>query len=169
MLGFAQINNPKEAQQKLETLRADIENDLHFKSLHSLEPKQRKAGLYFHATYDHPEVRKEVFKILSDLDAKVHVAVRRKVELAQFAKKVKEDSGKKLKTNEIYDDLVTKIFKNMLHQGDENFITFAMLGRSERDKAFSKAIVEAQKDSRNITRKNLINQLLLLSKILQMI
>jgi succinyl-CoA synthetase beta subunit len=72
--------------------------------------------------------------------------IRRKRELADFAKKLYEEKGEKLQSGDIYDKLVTSLFKNNLHQADENRIIFARLGKSERREALAHAIIQAKKN-----------------------
>ena len=52
--------------------------------------------------------------------------------------------GEKIQNGDIYDELVTELFKNLLHQADENEIIFARLGKAERRENLAKAIREAK-------------------------
>ncbi len=45
-----------------------------------------------------------------------------------------------------FDDLVKRIFKNLLHKADENHIVFAYRGSSDRKEALEKAIVRAKQN-----------------------
>ncbi len=144
MIGVVRLKDPILAKQKLEDLRTSLLLDARFKDIPSMQPEAKKTALLFHAKNDHPEVRQEVFKILPTLGAKVQIVVRRKLELADMAKFLKEFDEEKLQNGEIYDELVTSLFTNMLHQADENKIIFARLKEAERREALAKAIREAK-------------------------
>lgn len=75
---------------------------------------------------------------------KVLVAIRRKEELALTAKEAYESLGKKFNQNEIYDELVTRTFKNLLHKATANHIFFARRGKTAREEALKKAITHAK-------------------------
>ncbi len=153
MIGIVQLSNPIFVKEKLEDLRSSLLGDLRFKDIASMNPSAMKTALFFHAKNDHPDVRKEVFKILPELGAKVQIAIRRKSELANFAQRLQSEKGEKLKNGDIYDKLVTLLFRNILHQADENKITFARLGKSERRESLVNAITQAKNKFEQNTRK----------------
>ncbi|MBI5051941.1 MAG: DUF3800 domain-containing protein [Chloroflexi bacterium] len=99
----------------------------------------------FHAKNDLPEVRREVFKVLPALGAKILVAIRRKDVLAREAQAIFR-YGRKLKANDIYDDLVMRLFRNLLHTADENRIVFARRGKQARKEALTNAIDKAKRN-----------------------
>lgn len=156
MLGLLYLPDPLKAKEKLEELRNQLLADPRFKDIPSMQPASKKTALFFHAKNDHRLVRQEVFNLLPQLKATVLVAIRRKLELAQKNKvrdfKLGEkklvvcQTPTKLSNNDIYDDLVTRLFQNMLHKADENRIIFARLGKSERREALADAIKKAKKD-----------------------
>jgi len=71
MVGVAYLPEPKLAHCKLEQLRAGLLSDPYFKDVPSMQPEANKTTIYFHATDDPPEVRREVFRMLPAFDAKV--------------------------------------------------------------------------------------------------
>lgn len=83
--------------------------------------------------------------MLPELAAKVIVAIRRKSVLVTEAQALFR-YGRKLRADNIYDDLVKRIFKNLLHKADENHIVFAHRGTSDRKDALKKAIIRAQRN-----------------------
>lgn len=143
-VGSARIEKPHELYSELEDLRRHLLNDTYFKGVPSFDPAQNKTAVCFHAKDDLPEVRKAVFGLLSDFDIHVTVAFRRKLDLAQHFKEQFEQTGKKFNVNDIYDDLVMRIFRDKLHKADSNEIVFAQRGKSSRQKALTKAIVKAK-------------------------
>jgi hypothetical protein len=144
MLGVLHLKDPQEAKRRLDELRQDLFANPEMMKIPSMQPDQRKTALMFHAKDDHPKVREKVFEILPTLGAKVQIAIRRKADLAAQFKKRFMKNKQKLQEGDVYDKLVTLVFKNILHQADENHIIFARLGTSERRKALATAIQKAQ-------------------------
>lgn len=145
MLGVAKIENPKYVATKLSELRACLLADPYFRNVPSLQPEAQKTAVAFHACKDLPEVRRDVLRLISSFGIKVQVAVRRKSGIARNAKLLQQLSGRRVTENNIYDDLVKRLFKNLLHKA-ENRITFARRGKSDRQMALQKAIDKARKN-----------------------
>jgi hypothetical protein len=85
MVGVAHLPDSQMAHQKLESLRAALLSDAYFKGVPSMGADAGKTALYFHAKDDLPEIRREMFKLLPELGAKVQVAIRRKETLVNMA------------------------------------------------------------------------------------
>ncbi len=98
----------------------------------------------FHAKDDVPEVRREVFKLLVENPVKVQVVIRRKSVLAHLAKQTFSIMQIKLSANDIYDDLVKRLFRNLLHKADSNIIYFSKRGKKNRTNALADAIEKAK-------------------------
>lgn len=146
LVGCAQIPNPSNVKNELDRLREELLSDPYFKDVPSMQPEKKKTALFFHAKDDLPEVRREVFNLIQKYDAKVQVVFRRKRELAEFARKSKKIFGKKLTANDIYDELVKRLFRNLLHKSDSNRIYFARRGKSNRNEALGLAIQNAKRN-----------------------
>lgn len=144
MLGVADIPNPKDVHYSLNKLRAELLADPYFKDVPSMQPEANKTAISFHASKDPSEVRREVFKLLPEFNAKVQVIIRRKADLADTAKFTYQTFGVKPPANQIYDDLVKRLFRNLLHKADENHIIIAMRGKSARLKALHGAVNRAK-------------------------
>ena len=154
MVGFAFVPNPAIAKEQLEGLRDELLNDPYFKNVPSMQPERKKTAVIFHANNDLPEVRREVFKLIQKLDVKVQVAIRRKIEIANSSKLLFKATGKKINENDVYDDLVKRIFRNSLHKADRNIIHFARRGKTGRNIALKEAI---DKSKRNFQTKYNLN------------
>lgn len=87
--------------------------------------------------------------MLPEFGAKVQVAIRRKEYLVSTARLLHE-RGSKLSADDIYDDLVKRLFKNILHKAEVNKIVFAHRGKSARQRALQEAI---RKAGRNFEKK----------------
>ena len=144
MVGLAQIPDATHVTEALEALRSSLLADPYFKDVPSMQPAARKTALAFHAKDDVPEVRREVFSLLPELGCKVQVAIRRKDVLAREAQALYRYHRKKLRPDDVYDDLVSRIFRNVLHKADENRIVFARRGKAPRVEALESAIQQAK-------------------------
>lgn len=146
MVGVVHLPRPVEAQQQLEALRQELLADPYFKAVPSMQPEEKKTALAFHAKDDLPEVRREVFKLLPQLGAKVQVVIRRKDSLVRDGQALFRYHRRKLNANDIYDDLVKRLFRNLLHKADKNEIVFARRGTLDRYEALHQAIERAKQN-----------------------
>lgn len=147
MVGVADILDPVAARTALDTLRADLLADPYFRGVPSMSPSGGKTAHCFHAKDDLPEVRREVFKLLPSLGVKVQVAIRRKSELVAEARELRA-IGQRLGPSEVYDDLVKRLFKNLLHRGESHEVCFARRGKSDRQAALTLALQRAKENFR---------------------
>jgi len=147
MVGVADVPDPSGARSALDALRASLLADPYFKGVPSMLPGGGKTALCFHAKDDLPEVRREVFKLLPTLGVKVQVAIRRKADLISEAR-VLHSMGQRLGPSEVYDDLVRRLFKNLLHRGEAHEVCFARRGKSDRQEALIAALRRAKEKFR---------------------
>jgi hypothetical protein len=143
MVGVAYLPDPKVASHMLDQLRADLLADLYFRGVPSMQHHTQKTAIYFHAKDDLPEVRREIFKLLPELGAKVQIAIRRKEYLVKTARLLHQRQSK-LSPDDVYDDLVKRLFKRSLHTAQINRIVFARRGKSARQHAIEEAIRRAK-------------------------
>lgn len=146
MMGIAQIADPEQVASELEALRASLINDPCYKDIPSMRLEAKKTAVAFHAKDDHVEIREKVFELIQSFDVKVFVALRSKAEIAEAATADYKSLGKKLQQNAIYDDLITRLFKNLLHKADVIQIAIARRGKEAREEALEQAINQAQKN-----------------------
>ena len=145
MIGLIDLPNPKNAHAKLDELRENLLRDSYFRNVPSFQLTRKKMAICFHAKDDLPEVRREVFRLLPSFGAKVSIAIRSKQFLATEAKTLFVEKGEKLKPNQVYDRLVSRVLRDQLHQADENRIVFARRGKSFRHNAFEDSIIHAKR------------------------
>lgn len=145
MVGVAHLTDPSAVSTILQELRDLLLADPYFAGVPSMQPEGKKTARAFHAKDDLPEVRREVFAILGQIDTKVQVVVRRKHRMAEDARRVFERTGSKLSADAVYDAMSSRLFKNLLHKADENHITFARRGKSDRAEALSGMIGKAKR------------------------
>ncbi len=146
MVGVAQISDPETGTWELSTLRAKLIADPRYKAIPSMQPEAKKTAIAFHAKDDYAEIRAQVFELIQAFDIKVFVAIRSKAEIAETAKTNFKSMGKKLQQNAIYDDLIKRLFRNLLHKADVVQIAIARRGKEAREEALEQAINQAQKN-----------------------
>lgn len=145
MVGLVDLPDPGLAQVKLEALRRRLLADPRYRDVPSMQPQARKTARAFHAKDDPPGVRREVFDFLPSLGAKVIVAIRRKAPLAIKYKTQYGRSRRRLRSDAVYDQLVSRIFNGKLHLADEHHVVFARIGKSNRDPTLGEALSKAQR------------------------
>lgn len=145
ILGMLDVREHKKLRAELEELRVNLMNDPYFKGVPSMSPDGGKTALCFHAKDDLAEVRHEVFKVLVRHDLKFLAIVRDKREILKdvllfsaISKSYRYDP------NEVYDGMVSRLFRDKLHKEDKYNIVFAKRGRSDRTAALHKALNTAK-------------------------
>ena len=147
MVGVAQIDDPKSLEEQLESLRSILLNDPQYKNIPSMKLEGGKTAVAFHAKNDFSEIRTKVFDVLQSSNTKVFVVIKSKQEMALSAQKQTMKTGKKtLNQNQIYDRLVTRLFKDRLHKVDTNHVVFARRGKKPREDALTGALLNAKKN-----------------------
>jgi len=144
MVGVLKIPDPHAADKELAALRVKLLDDPYFQGVPSLRMDAGKTAMLFHAKDDAPEVRREVIRLIASLDCQVIVAIKRKTVLMNRARWMMSDGHTKLNTNDVYDELITRLFKNLLHKAERNVIVYARRGKAHRRDAFQKAIQHAK-------------------------
>jgi len=143
MIGMLELPDPYEAHKELEDLRDDLVNDPYFDGVPSMQPGEKKTALAFHAKDDTREVRREVNRLLPFLQGMVVVGIRRKDGLLREHRLLYKQTGLKGRPDDVYDDLVTGVFKGRLHPGNNNEIVFARRGKTDRARALENAVEKA--------------------------
>jgi hypothetical protein len=133
ILGFIETQDPQTLRRAVLDRQAKVLADPYYRGVPSLE----KTAIGFHAKDDLPEIRREFFELIRSLDFKAQFVVCRK----------REDTFRaryKGKTSKFYDDLVTKLFQNVLHRFERNWVCVATRGSSVRQKPIEHALWRAK-------------------------
>jgi hypothetical protein len=147
MLAKIEIEDPIEVAQKLNALRVELMADPYFRRVPSMQPENRKTAVAFHAKDDIPEVRREVYKLLSGMNLRFHAVVRDKRVLAtEVQQRNGQDGTYRYRENEQYDQLVAELFRKLHNVADEVNVCFAKRGNSARSAALRSALEEAEAD-----------------------
>lgn len=146
MVGLAIIPKPESIRKSLHDLRRSLLADPYYKGIPSFKPDANKTAVGFHAKDDIPEVREKVFRLLSEIDTQIIIAVRRKINLIAEAKYQFEINEKKISEFEQYDNLVTCIFHGVLHRAEKHEIVFSVRRSKDRNTAFLRALEKAREN-----------------------
>jgi len=151
IVGLLEVCAPGQLGSALDELRSRLLADPYFADVPSMQPDSGKTAVAFHAKDDLPEVRREVFRVLRAHEMKFLAIVRDKREVLRGVKAMNRLTPRhRYKPDDLYDDLVKRLFRDKLHIGAEIAIHFAMRGSRPRTKAFGDALAGAR---RNFYRK----------------
>ena len=130
-------------------------NDPYFRDVPSMQEKARKTANAFHAKDDVPEVRREVYRLLRNMEGLRFSAVvtdkRRVLEYVRHRNESNPDY--RYHPNELYDYLIPRLFKERLHQSNRYHIIFSKLGKSNRTVALRQGLEKARDSS--VKRQNI--------------
>lgn len=147
ILGLLDVPDPDALSVALGTLRMNLMADPYFRKVPSMQPEQHKTALAFHAKDDIAEVRREVFKVLvAQQDLRFFAVIRDK---RSVLREVRTYVNKRYHPNVLYDQMISRLFKDRLHKDDEYSITFATRGHSDRTRALEDALKVARKRFKN--------------------
>lgn len=129
ILGFIETQVPQGIRRAVLTLKDEIVQDTYFRGVPSLA----KTSVAFHAKDDCPEIRYLFYKLIASLDYRAQFVVARKIE------RVFRNSFQ-AREHIFYDHLVSRLFQNVLHRYQRNYIYFAKRGSRDRQVPLANAI-----------------------------
>ena len=145
MMGLLDVPNPGKLTQDIEKLRMRLLNDPYFKGVPSMQPQERKTALFFHAKDDVPEVRREMFTLLQRHSLRFYAVVRDKSAVMQYVRQRNvEEPTYRYKPNELYNDLVNRMFNGLLHKHDVYNVCFARRVKADQTAALQAALRNVQ-------------------------
>jgi hypothetical protein len=145
MMGCLEVADPAALAAEMGTLRAEMLADPTINRVPSMTPERKKTALAFHAKDDIPEVLRDVFKLLVRHEVKFYAIIRDKAALAATVKRRNAtDPAYRYNENEVYDDLVSRLFKDRLHKADHHEVVFARRGNKDRTHALCAALDKAR-------------------------
>jgi hypothetical protein len=141
LLGVLDLPDPNALKVELETLRTNLLADPYFKKVPSMQKSEKKTALFFHAKDDVPEVRREVFTLLMRIDLGFFAVVRDKQRVFEYVRQRNEnDAAYRYHPNELYDYMVRRLFKYLLHKDDGYEVYFSKRGKEDRTIALIQAL-----------------------------
>ena len=146
MLGLLDVPDPLTLQHTFDDLRVQLMCDPYFNGVPSMQTKARKTALAFHAKNDLPEVRREVFGLLRDMEElRFFAIVADKWRVLEYVRQRNESNPDyRYHPNELYDYLIPRLFKERLHQSSSYHIIFSKRGQSDRTAALRQALQVAR-------------------------
>lgn len=142
MMGLAWVIDPTGLESDLQTLRADILRDPYLKKVPSVHERTAKM---FHAKDDCPEVRMQVFRLLSQHPIQFFSLVRDKLSVVDWVRQQNAaDATFRYTTNTLYDSMVPSILEQRLHRDSAYTIYFAKRRVSDREEALNSAVLKAR-------------------------
>lgn len=145
IIGVLDIPDTDALGAKLNMLREDILKDPYFKNIPSMWPENKKTALMFHAKDDIPEVRYQVFHALQGFSLHFHAVIRNKQQVLNYVRsRNSNDSGYRYTDKDLYDNTVSRLFKNQQSNFESYNITFAKRWKQDRTDAFEASLVKAQ-------------------------
>lgn len=145
ILGMLDVVAPDDVANAINKLRQQLLADPYFANVPSMRPEKRKTARLFHAKDDLPEVRREVFKLLGDMDLRFYAFIRDKRVIAEKVlahNKVKPTY--RYHPNQLYDRCVPMLFQERLHQHAAYRVVFAKRGSKDRTQAFERGLEQAR-------------------------
>ena len=148
ILGLLDVPNPMELQRIFGDLRERLMNDPYFNDVPSMQEKARKTANAFHAKDDVPEVRREVYRLLRNMEGlRFSAVVTDKRRVLEYVRHRNEtNSNYRYHPNELYEYLIPRLFKERLHRHSRYIITFSKRGKSDRAGALRQRLEKAQAD-----------------------
>lgn len=152
MLKFKQPLQP--IRDEIIRLQKQVMSDTYFKDIPSIQKKINKAGYFFHAKDDIPEVRKIFYDFIKTINVSFEAVVGRKI-YEIFSKKHNS------KANEFYADLLSHLLKNKFNLGGKLVLNIAERGSSTKNKNLVLALEKAKsrfnkKNSNDSIRTNIV-------------
>ncbi len=147
ILGKLDIVDPLSLALELEALRTKLLAEPYFKRVPSMQPEKRKTADAFHAKDDIPEVRREVFNLLLRMDLCFYAVVRDKKEVLSYIGQQRErDEAYRYKEDDLYDALVSELFRKFRFSADVMKICFSKRGKRSRTEALRTALQVANRE-----------------------
>lgn len=145
ILGALDVPDPVGLAQAMGALHKQIVADPFYAGVESLKPERRKTHLMLHAKDDLPEIRERVFRLLAGQDVRFYAVVRDKRGLAVHVRNLNATSETYRYTpNQLYDELVKRLFRDRLHKDLAYRIVFAKRGSRDRTHALRQALDDAR-------------------------
>ena len=138
MLGMVRCASEEEVARQLAQLRAALQANPLYATIHSMKPEAQKTARAFHAKDDHVEIRSKVFELIATLDFKFYAVIKDMRKVRDYVQsRNRMDATYQYKPNELYDLTVRMLFKQRLHKEDHYRVVFARRGHSDRTEALT--------------------------------
>lgn len=147
MIGVAMFADLADAENKLNELKRDLLADPTLANIPSIEKTKR----LFHAKDDFPAVKRDVFRIMQNINFNMNVIIRRKSYLIDGAISRQKVSGEKITDREIYHDMIERLLERSQHTASRNEFIFAKRGKTFTTNSLKMALAEARSNFEKTT------------------
>ena len=149
ILGVLDVADPVGLNERLAHLHQTILADPFYMGIESFKPQREKTAVLLHAKDDIPEVRERVFKLLFAEDVRFYAVVRDKRGLAvDIRNRNKQSTTYRYTPNRLYDEMVTRLFRDRLHKDGGYQVYFSRRGSKDRTGALKGALEQARENFR---------------------
>jgi hypothetical protein len=125
-------------REQIIKMQNEIVSDEFFRDIPSIDKKVSKAGYFFHAKDDIPEVRERFFRFIKTLNCSFEAVVARKLPELYVSKHKGNESW-------FYADLLSHLLKNKFSSHSKMVLNIASRGKSTRNYNLELALLKAQK------------------------
>jgi hypothetical protein len=133
IMGFISTTQPSEIRKLVAQAREEVLSD---PLITPFIRGKRTDKFFFHAKEDRAEVKRIFFQYIKKMNFKARFVVARKIESVYINRHNKNEGV-------FYDDLITKLFKNVLYRSTENVIYFSKRRNKTRQAPLEDAITTA--------------------------
>jgi len=139
------VADPAALERDLTPLRMELLADPYLKRIPSVLRARRKTALAFHTKDDPPEVRYRVFQALMAHDVRLAAVIRDKNRVVVDVRARNAiDLHYRDRENNLYDALVSHLFKSGFHEADHFKMLFTRRGEKDRTAALQQALEHAR-------------------------
>jgi hypothetical protein len=149
ILGVLDAADPVGLSARMADLHRHVLADPFYQGVESFKPEREKTAILFHAKDDIPEVRERVFRLIAAEEVRFFAVVRDKRGVAvDVRNKNAQTTGYRYHPNRLYDEMVTRLFKNLLHKDAGYQVCFARRGSKDRTDALKRSLERARENFR---------------------
>jgi hypothetical protein len=148
-LGMMEVDEPRELEEALKSLREQMIADPYFSSAPSFQPGRKKTALLLHAKDDLPEVRVKVFDLLRSFGSALRfraVVCDKEVIREREIRKRDSEPCYRYNPDHLYDELARSLFGKFSRIADEYRLSIAKRGNKDRNAALRTALENAESD-----------------------
>jgi Protein of unknown function (DUF3800) len=146
LIGLLEIENPSLLTHELEKLRGDFLSNDKLNKLPGMRPEDGLTAEKFHASDDHPIIRRLVYSFLNAYKGiKFTCVIKDKKSVFEYIRQRQaRDESYKYSQSELYDFCVRKLFKERLHRHSLYNITFAKWNKTKRHNELMRALISGR-------------------------
>jgi hypothetical protein len=145
-VGLLDIGNPAFVTKSLEEFRNSLLADEKLSQLPGMRLEDKLSAEKFHATDDHPIIRRKVYEFLGTIKGlRFNCVLKDKMAVHKYViQRQSIEPSYSYTQTELYDHCVRRLFRDKLHRYSEYDITFARWNKAERRRELTAALIRAK-------------------------